>query len=134
MSYQTYLRHSNLFILCALLFSSCSSGADNSAQLEVIDLRYESSETSHCAGEVKNISSLPLNNLKVEVEFQTANGERVREKTAELAQSALEPNASSNFSVPYLKGSNDSTVVTCRVLRFKIDEDRAILHLKRRVK
>lgn len=126
---QVSLLHFKPLILCALLFSSCSGGADNSAQLEVTDVRYESSETSRCIGEVKNISPAALGNLKVEVEFQTANGDPVRRSTVELPQRELRPNTGSNFSAPYLKGANDSQVVSCRVLKFKTDGDGTIFHI-----
>jgi hypothetical protein len=91
-------------------------------------------ETSRCIGEVKNISSAPLNNLKVEVEFLMANGERVRGNTVDLTQKELQPNTGSNFSAPYLKGSNDPQVVRCKVVRFKTDGDGTILHINRSVK
>jgi hypothetical protein len=110
---QAHLLNFKPLILCTLLFSSCSSGADSNAQLEVTDVRYESMETSRCIGEVKNISSAPLNNLKVAVEFQMANGERVRGITVDLSQRELQPNTGSNFSAPYLKGTNDPQVVGC---------------------
>lgn len=134
MNRQVHLLNFKPLILCTLLFSSCSSGADSNAQLEVTNVRYEAVETSRCIGEIKNISSVPLNNLKVEVEFQMANGERVRGNTIDLTQKDLQPNTGSNFSVPYLKGSNDPQVVACRVLRCKTDGDGTILHINRSVK
>jgi hypothetical protein len=133
-NHQVSLLHFKPLILCALLFSSCARGADSNIQLEITAVRYESTEAPHCVGEVKNISSVPLNNLKVEVEFQTANGERVRGKTVDLTQKDLQPNTDSNFSAPYLKGSNDPQVVGCRVLRLKTDGDGTILHINRSVK
>jgi hypothetical protein len=81
MNLQRSLLHFKPLILCALMFSSCSGSADNNAQLEVTDARYESSETLRCIGEVKNISPAALGNLKVEVEFETANGDPVRRAT-----------------------------------------------------
>ena len=134
MNHQVSLLHFKPLILCALLFSSCSNRSDSNPQLELIDVRYESVETSRCIGEVKNISSAPLNNLKVEVEFLMANGERVRGNTVDLTQKELQPNTGSNFSAPYLKGSNDPQVVGCKVVRFKTDGDGTILHINRSVK
>ena len=134
MSHQVSSLYFKPLILCALLFSSCSSGADSNAQLEVIDVRYESSETSRCIGEIRNISPQPLGKLKVEVEFRTENGGRVRSGIFDLPESPLSPNASINLIAPYIKGTNDSQVSTCGVLRVKTQEDGALLHTERRAK
>jgi hypothetical protein len=133
-NHQVSLLHFKLLILCALLFSSCSGGADSNAQLEVTDVRYESSETSRCVGEIKNVSQQPLSNLKVEVEFRTENGSRVRGSIVELPESTLAPNAGMNFSAPYIKGHNDSQVTTCGVLRIKTAEGGTLMHLERSAK
>ena len=86
-----------LLISFAFLFSSCASGTDSHAPLEVTSVHYESVETLHCNGEVKNISAAPFSELKVEVEFQMENGERVRGNTVDLAQREIQPNTGSTF-------------------------------------
>jgi hypothetical protein len=68
---------------------------------------------------VKNISSQEIINLQVEVEFQNEDGNRVRVNTGSVSPAALAPNTSGNFSVPYVKGSNDPAVVRCKALGFK---------------
>lgn len=129
MNRQPFLRYSKLVVLFALLFSSCTGGQDVTAQLEVTETRYQPAEPLHCSGTVKNISSGQLSNLKVDVEFQTGNGDRVRVGTVDLAQNEISPNASSNFSAPYLKGHNDPQVARCRVLTFKNNEGEIINHI-----
>ncbi|HWT03562.1 MAG TPA: hypothetical protein VN256_25155 [Pyrinomonadaceae bacterium] len=95
-------------------------------------LRYESAETPRCVGELTNISSRPLSDLKVEVEFRTENGSRVRGVIIDLSDGPLAPNAGVNFIAPYVKGPNDSQVSACRVLRVKSPEGGTLLHVERR--
>jgi hypothetical protein len=134
MNYRLHLIQSSVFFLCVLLFISCSGTPADNVQLEITSLRYESSETSRCIGEIKNISQQPLSNLKVEVEFKTDNGGRVRGSIVDLPKGALAPSASVNFSVPYIKGPNDSQVNACGVLKVKTEEGSALLHIERRAK
>ena len=134
MNYRLHLIHSSVFFLCVLLFISCSDTPGANAQLEITSLRYESSETSRCVGEIKNISPQPLSNLKVEVEFKTENGGRVRGSIVDLPKGALAPSASISFIVPYIKGPNDSHVRACGVLKVKTEEGGALLHIERRAK
>ena len=134
MNYRLHLRHWCLFFLCAPAFISCSSAPDENVRLEVMGLRYDSSETPRCVGEIKNISPQPLSNLKLEVEFRTENGSRVRGSILELPGSTLTPNASANFTAPYVKGGNDSQVSTCGVLRVRTQEGETLLHIERRAK
>lgn len=131
MNRQPSLLFSKLLVLCALLLSSCTGGPDVIAQLEVTEIRYEQAATSHCSGTVKNISPEQLNKVKVDIEFQTENGERVRVNRVDLPRSELSPKADSNFSTPYLKGPNDPQVSRCRVLRFKTDEGGTINHINK---
>lgn len=117
-----------LLALSFLIMSSCT-GAVEKERLEVTGARYEASGSPLCAGEVKNISPQAINNLRVEVEFQTADGNRVRVNTGNVSPAALAPNAISKFSVPYVKGSHDSAVVNCKVLEFKFPESGPVFHI-----
>jgi hypothetical protein len=131
-NYRSSLIRAGVFFLCALLFISCSGSPDDKAQLEVSGLRYESAETSRCVGGVKNISQRPLGGLKVEVEFRTENGSRVRGVVIDLPDGPLAPNTGVNFTAPYVKGPNDSQVSACGVLRVKTQEGGTLLHVERR--
>jgi hypothetical protein len=114
--------------LSSLAASSCTPEVEKE-RLEVSGVRYEASGSPLCAGEVKNISSQEINNLQVEVEFQNGDSNRVRVNTGNITPAALAPNMSGNFSVPYVKGSNDPAVVTCKPLKFKSPDSGPVLHL-----
>jgi hypothetical protein len=92
-------------------------------------VRYEASGSPLCAGEVKNISSQEIINLQVEVEFQNGDSNRVRVNIGNIAPAALSPNTTGNFSVPYVKGSNDPAVVKCKPLEFKSPDSSPVLHI-----
>jgi hypothetical protein len=134
MNQRLHLIHSGIFFLCALVFISCSGVPEENGRLEITGLRYDSSETPRCVGDIKNISAQPLSNLKIEVEFRTENGGRVRGSILDLPGSTLAPNASANFSAPYVKGANDSQVSACGVLRIRTQEGETLPHIERRAK
>ena len=90
-----------------------------SRSLEVTTIRYDTTNLTDCGGEVKNISPHAINNLQLEVEFQNADGNRVRTSTANISPSSLAANAIGSFSVPYQRGSNDPPVIRCRVVEFQ---------------
>lgn len=114
--------------LSSIVVSSCAPDVEKE-RLEVSGVRYEASGSPLCMGEVKNISSQEINNLQVEVEFQNGDGNRVRVNTGSITPAALAPNSSGNFSVPYLKGSNDPVVVNCKPLEFKSPDSGPVLHI-----
>ena len=107
-------------LLCLItgLLISCGSPSV-SRSLEVTTTRYDTTNLTNCEGEVKNISPHSLNNLEVEVEFQNADGNRVRASAANISPSSLAANAIGSFSVSYQRGSNDPPVIRCRVVEFR---------------
>lgn len=111
----------------SLVVSSCAPDMKKE-RLEVSGVRYEAIGSPLCIGEVKNISSQAINNLQVEVEFQNVDGNRVRVNTGSVSPTPLAPNMSGSFSVPYMRGSNDSAVVKCKVSEFKSPESGTALH------
>ena len=119
-----------LLFVCAGLHSSCDPAALKES-LEVTNLRYNTSATPHCAGMVKNISAQAINNLEVQVEFHNADGNRVRTSTEGVSPKTLAPGTSSDFSVPYQKGSNDPPVVSCRVVEFRSSDGGLLLYRDR---
>jgi hypothetical protein len=122
-----------LLFVCAGLHSSCDPAALKES-LEVTNLRYNTSATPHCAGMVKNISAQAINNLEVQVEFHNADGNRVRTSTEGVSPKTLAPGTSSDFSVPYQKGSNDPPVVSCRVVEFRSSDGGLLLYRDRTAK
>ena len=97
--------------------------------MEVSGVRYEASGSALCSGEVKNISSQAISNLQVGVEFQNGDGNRVRVNTGGVSPNVIAPNSSGNFSVSYVKGSNDPVVVKCKPLYFKSPDSGMVLHI-----
>lgn len=116
-----------VFGLCAGILSSCSPAASHDS-LEVTNVRYDTSDTPRCVGEVRNISSQTFNRLQVQVEFQNSEGNRVRTRTESVTQSSFAPGTSGNFSVPYSKGSNDPPIVNCRIVEFRSWDGGVLLH------
>lgn len=114
--------------LSSPVVSSCAPDVEKE-KLEVSGVRYEASGSTLCAGGVKNISSQAISNLQVEVEFQSGDGDRVRVNIGGVSPTALSPNSSGNFSVPYVKGSNDPVVVKCKPLYFKSPDSGTVLHI-----
>lgn len=127
----TFFRRKVLILLLGLssfVVSSCAHDVEKQ-RLEVSEVRYEASGSPLCTGEVKNNSSQAINNLQVEVEFEKEDGNRVRVSTGGVTPTALAPNTSGNFSVPYMRGPNDPAVVKCKVLGFKSPESGTVLHI-----
>jgi hypothetical protein len=90
-----------------------------SRRLDVIALRYDTTNLTNCEGEVKNTSPHSISNLQVELEFLNAESNRVRAGTANISPSTLEASGVGSFSVPYSRGSNDPPVVRCRIVEFR---------------
>jgi hypothetical protein len=115
------------FGLAACSLSSCGPAALKES-LEVASVSYDTSGTPHCAGQVRNNSPQVINDLQVQVEFQNADGNRVRTGTESVSPNNLAPGISGSFSVPYQKGSNDPPVVRCRVVEFKSSDGGLVPH------
>ncbi len=108
-----------LSLLIGVLISCGTPSA--SRRLEVTALRYDTTNLTNCEGEVKNISPHSISNLQVEVEFQNADGNRIRTSTVNISSSNMAANTVGSFSVPYQRGSNDPPVVRCRVVEFRAE-------------
>src|SRR5262245_7014846 len=86
------------------LLISCGTSLPGK-RLEVTALRYDTSNLTSCDGDVKNVSASGLEGLQVQVEFQNAEGNRVRTGHAEVMPSSIAAGRAARFSVPYQKGS-----------------------------
>ena len=116
-----------VFGLFAGFLSSCGPAALKES-LEASSVRYDTSGTPHCVGQVRNISPQAINNLEVQIEFQNIDGNRVRTGTESSSPKTLTPGTSGCFSVPYLKGSNDPPVVKCKIVEFNSSDGEPLLH------
>ena len=108
------------FGLAVCTFTGCGPSAVKRS-LEVTMMRYDTTNLTDCGGAVKNISPHSINNLQVQVEFQNADGNRVRTETGSVSPTSLAPSAIGSFSVHYLKGSKDPPIVRCRAIEFESD-------------
>lgn len=102
--------------LCAL--TACGPSPIKRS-LEVTALRHDTTNLTDCGGDVRNISPHTISDLQVQVEFQNADGNRVRTATGGLSPTSLGPRAVGSFSVGYPKGPNDPPVVRCRPIEFQ---------------
>ena len=102
--------------LCA--FTACGP-SPTKRSLEVTALRYDTTNLTDCGGDVRNISPHTITDLQVHVEFQNADGNRVRTGIGSVSPTNLAPNGIGSFTVGYLKGSNDPPVVRCRPIEFQ---------------
>lgn len=108
------------FGLAVCAFTTCDPPPVRRS-LEITALRYDTTNLTDCGGKVRNISPNTISNLQVQVEFQNADGNRVRTQTGSVSPASLAPSAIGSFSVHYLKGSNDPPIVRCRAIEFESD-------------
>lgn len=104
--------------LAVCAFAACGP-SPMKRKLEVTATRYDTTNLTECGGQVRNISPDAIIDLQVQVEFQNADGNRVRTATGPVSPATLAPGQLGAFSVPYLKGSNDPPVVRCRAIEFR---------------
>ena len=87
--------------LCA--FTACGPSPIKRS-LEVTALRYDTTNLTDCGGEMRNISPHAITDLHVLVEFQNADGNRVRTGTSGVSPATLTPGArSGSFPLSTLK-------------------------------
>jgi len=96
--------------------------------LEVTSVSYDTADVPRCAGQVRNVSSQIITDLRVQVEFQNEDRNRVRTATESVSPKTLAPGESGSFSVPYQRGSTDPPVVSCRVVEFSSANGELLLH------
>ena len=76
------------FGLALCVFAACGPSPIKRS-LEVTALRYDTTNLTECGGDLKNISHQPINDLQVQVEFQNADGNRVRIATGMRSPTSL---------------------------------------------